>query len=195
MNYLAHLYLSESDPDSRVGSLMGDFVKGRVGDDYKPSVREGILLHRKVDSFTDAHPIIRQSKARISPGFRRYAGILVDIFYDHFLATHWHHWSDVSLDEFANEVYDILRERHDAFPESMQRSMRYMVSRRLLQSYREIGGIHDALRGIETRLRRPSRLGESVRELELNYPALRSDFEQFFPLLVEFGQAQTSWRG
>jgi acyl carrier protein phosphodiesterase len=73
--------------------------------------------------------------------------------------------------------------------------MRYMVSRRLLQSYREIGGIHDALRGIETRLRRPSRLGESVRELELNYPALRSDFERFFPLLVEFGQAQTSWRG
>ena len=194
MNYLAHLYLSESDPDSRVGSLMGDFVKGRVGEDFRPSVREGILLHRKVDSFTDAHPIIRQSKVRISPGFRRYAGILVDIFYDHFLATQWHHWSDLPLDEFADEVYDILRERHDAFPESMQRSMRYMVSRRLLQSYREIGGVHDALRGIETRLRRPSRLGESVRELELNYPALRSDFEEFFPLLVEFVQAQTSWR-
>ena len=192
MNYLAHLYLSDSDPDSRVGSLMGDFVKGRVGEDFKPSVREGILLHRKVDSFTDAHPFIRQSKARISPGFRRYAGILVDIFYDHFLATRWHQWSDVSLDEFAGEVYGMLRERQDTFPESMQRSMRYMGSRRLLQSYREIGGVHDALRGIETRLKRPSRLGESVRELELNYPAFRSDFEQFFPLLIEFAQARTS---
>ena len=195
MNYLAHLYLSDSDPDSRVGSLMGDFVKGRVGDDFKPSVREGILLHRKVDSFTDAHPFIRQSKARISPGFRRYAGILVDIFYDHFLATRWHQWSDVSLDEFAGEIYGMLRERQDTFPESMQRSMRYMVSRRLLQSYREIGGVHDALRGIETRLKRPSRLGESVRELEQNYTALRSDFEQFFPLLVEFTQVQSGLRG
>ena len=195
MNYLAHLYLSDSDADSRVGSLMGDFVKGRVGDDFKPSVREGILLHRKVDSFTDAHPFIRQSKARISPGFRRYAGILVDIFYDHFLATRWHQWSDVSLDEFAGEIYGMLRERQDTFPESMQRSMRYMVSRRLLQSYREIGGVHDALRGIETRLKRPSRLGESVRELEQNYTALRSDFEQFFPLLVEFTQVQSGRRG
>ena len=195
MTYLAHLYLSDSDPDSRVGSLMGDFVKGRVGDDFKPSVREGILLHRKVDSFTDAHPFIRQSKARISPGFRRYAGILVDIFYDHFLATRWHQWSDVSLDEFAGEIYGMLRERQDTFPESMQRSMRYMVSRRLLQSYREIGGVHDALRGIETRLKRPSRLGESVRELEQNYTALRSDFEQFFPLLVEFTQVQSGRRG
>jgi acyl carrier protein phosphodiesterase len=186
MNYLAHLYLSESDPESLVGSLMGDFVKGKVGDEFEPSLRQGILLHRKIDTFTDTHPLIRRSKTRISPEFRRYAGILVDIFFDHFLARQWSHWSDTPLDEFASVVYDILGERQQTFPQRMQRSMRYMVSNRLLQSYREIGGVHHALRGIETRLKRPSRLGDSISELEENYGVFSSDFEQFFPLLVEY---------
>ncbi|MGD8235915.1 MAG: ACP phosphodiesterase [Chromatiales bacterium] len=192
MNYLAHLYLSDSDPESLVGSLMGDFVKGRIGEEFEPSLRQGILLHRKIDTYTDSHPLIRRSKARISPEFRRYAGILVDIFFDHFLATQWNHWSDTPLDEFASAVYDILRERQETFPERMQRSMRYMVSNRLLQSYRKTGGVHQALRGIETRLRRPSRLGDSISELEENYEVLSSDFEQFFPLLIDYVQTENS---
>ena len=190
MNYLAHLYLSDSDPESLVGSLMGDFVKGRIGEEFEPSLRKGILLHRRIDTFTDSHPLIRQSKARISPEFRRYAGILVDIFFDHFLATQWSRWSDTPLDEFASAVYNILGARQETFPERMQRSMRYLVSNRLLQSYREIEGVHQALRGIETRLKRPSRLGDSSGELEDNYRAFRSDFDHFFPLLIEFVRAQ-----
>lgn len=190
MNYLAHLYLSDSDPESLVGSLMGDFVKGKVGDEFEPSLRQGILLHRKIDSFTDAHPLIRRSKARITPEFRRYAGILVDIFFDHFLAKQWSLWSDTPLDEFASAVYGILGQRQASFPERMQRSMRYMVGNRLLQSYREIGGVHQALRGIETRLKRPSRLGDSISELEQNYRLFSSDFEQFFPLLIEYVETE-----
>jgi acyl carrier protein phosphodiesterase len=190
MNYLAHLYLSDSDPGSLVGSLMGDFVKGRVGDEFEPSLRQGILLHRRVDAFTDSHPLTRRSKARISPQFRRYAGILVDIFFDHFLATEWSRWSDTPLDEFASAVYGILGERQETFPERMQRSMHYMVSNRLLQSYCDIEGVHHALRGIETRLRRPSRLGDSVSELEENYRLFRSDFEQFFPVLIDYVETE-----
>ncbi len=190
MNYLAHLYLSDTDPGSLVGSLMGDFVKGKVGHEFEPSLRQGILLHRRIDSFTDAHPLIRRSKARISPEFRRYAGILVDIFFDHFLARQWNCWSDTPLDEFASSVYGILGERQETFPERMQRSMRYMVSNRLLQSYREIGGVHHALRGMETRLKRPSRLGDSISELEENYRGFNSDFGQFFPLLIEYVETE-----
>jgi acyl carrier protein phosphodiesterase len=172
---------------------MGDFVKGKVGDEFEPSLRQGILLHRKIDTFTDTHPLIRRSKTRISPEFRRYAGILVDIFFDHFLARQWSHWSDTPLDEFATVVYGILGERQETFPQRMQRSMRYMVSNRLLQSYREIGGVHHALRGIETRLKRPSRLGDSISELEENYGVFSSDFEQFFPLLVEYVENENNW--
>ncbi|MEJ2310197.1 MAG: ACP phosphodiesterase [Gammaproteobacteria bacterium] len=186
MNYLAHLYLSDNDPDSLVGSLMGDFIKGRVGDELEPAIKRGVLLHRKVDVFTDAHPVIRASKRRISPGFRRYAGILVDIFYDHFLASEWPAYSDIPLDAFAQDVYRILEERHATLPAKMQRSMSYMVSNRLLQSYREIEGVRRALSGIETRLRRPSRLGESVHELEQNYAALREDFSAYLPDVVDF---------
>jgi acyl carrier protein phosphodiesterase len=89
-------------------------------------------------------------------------------------------------------VYGILGERQATFPERMQRSMRYMVSNRLLQSYRKTGGVHQALRGIETRLRRPSRLGDSISELEENYEVLSSDFEQFFPLLIDYVQTENS---
>ena len=186
MNYLAHLYLSDRDPDSLVGSLMGDFLKGRVGDDLAPAVRRGVILHRKVDAYTDSHPVIRASKRRISPDFRRYAGILVDIFYDHFLASEWESYSSVPLDAFAQSVYRILEERHASFPQRMQRSMSYMISNRLLQSYRDIDGVHRALCGIETRLSRPSRLGEAVRELEQNHAALREDFTTYLPELVDF---------
>ncbi len=192
MNYLAHLYLSDSDPGFLVGSLMGDFIKGRVGHEFEPSLRQGILLHRRIDSFTDAHPLIRRSKARISPEFRRYAGILVDIFFDHFLASQWSRWSDTPLDEFASAVYGILGERQATFPERMQRSMRYMVSNRLLQSYRDIEGVHHALRGIETRLKRPSRLGDSISELEQNYSVFSSDFGQFFPVLIDYVDSENS---
>ena len=186
MNYLAHLYLSDDDPESLVGSLMGDFVKGRVGDELDPSIRRGVILHRKVDVFTDSHALIRTSKRRISPAFRRYAGILVDIFYDHFLASEWSNYSDVPLDEFAEKIYSILEERQATFPPRMQRSMSYMVSSRLLQSYRDIDGVRRALAGIEIRLRRPSRLAESVRELELNHAAMREDFRAYLPELVAF---------
>ena len=96
MNYLAHLYLAGNDAEALIGSLMGDFIKGRVDPDLPPVLRQAILQHRRIDSFTDAHPIVRRSKQRVTNEFRRYAGILIDVFYDHFLAREWSQYSDVS---------------------------------------------------------------------------------------------------
>ena len=188
MNYLAHLYLADDDPESVIGSLMGDFLKGQIGVGLEPAVRWGVLVHRKVDSFTDAHAVVRQGKRRFSPAYRRYAGILLDLFYDHFLALQWSRYSTVSLQAFADRVYRILQSSLHSFPAPMRRSMNYMVSNELLQSYREIGGIERALRGIEGRLKRPSHLGAAVAELESQYLALEEDFSVFFPDLIRYVQ-------
>jgi acyl carrier protein phosphodiesterase len=186
LNYLAHLYLSDDDPESLVGSLMGDFVKGRVDPDLLPEIRWGVLLHRRVDSFTDAHAVFRRSKRRIRPEFRRFAGILVDLYYDHFLARQWTRYSAIPLEDFARSVYRILQERQHSFPATMQRSMSYMVTNELLQSYTELQGIERALHGIEGRLKRPSRLREAIVDLEQNHQALAGDFDTFFPDLIRF---------
>ncbi len=186
MNYLAHLYLAGDEPDSVLGSLMGDFVKGRVDPARPSTVRHAIMQHRRVDSFTDAHPLVKRSKQRIRPEFRRYAGILIDVFYDHFLASEWQRYAEVPLDEFAEQVYQQVKRHLEELPPRMQLSMRYMVANDLLRSYRTLDGIERALRGIESRLRRPSRLGAAITELETAYPTLCGDFTEFFPQLVRF---------
>ena len=89
MNYLSHLFLAEDTEESRIGNLLGDFVKGRLDDSFSPEIIKGIKTHRKVDSFTDSHYIIKQTKKLISPGRRKYSGVLVDIFFDHFLTNQW----------------------------------------------------------------------------------------------------------
>ena len=186
MNYLAHLYLSDGDPESLVGSLMGDFVKGRVDPDLSPAMRWAVLVHRRVDSFTDAHAVFRRSKRRVRPEFQRFAGILVDLYYDHFLARQWTRYSAIPLEDFAQGVYRILQQRQHSFPASMQRSISYMVANQSLQSYQELQGVERALKGIEGRLKRPSRLGEAVVDLQHHHQALADDFATFFPDLIRF---------
>jgi acyl carrier protein phosphodiesterase len=111
MNFLAHLYLADRRPDALLGSLMGDFVKGPLQGRFPPELTRALSQHRKVDAFTDAHPMVRVSRARMPPARRRFAGIMVDVFYDHFLALHWEDYADQPLEAFAHEVYALLRTR------------------------------------------------------------------------------------
>jgi acyl carrier protein phosphodiesterase len=194
VNYLAHLYLAGDDPQSLVGSLMGDFAKGTIDPALPPAIRHGVWLHRRIDSYTDTHPTVMDSKRRIRPEFRRYAGILIDLYYDHYLARNWSNYSDVPLDDFSRTVYRVVDANHHSFPVRMQRSMSYMTGNGLLQSYREIEGIERALSGIETRLKRPSRLREAIVDLEHNYLALADDFAAFFPELIRYVRQLSSRR-
>ena len=184
MNYLAHLFLAEDDDDSLIGALMGDFVKGPVSDALPPKMGEAIRQHRAIDSFTDRHPVVRDSKRRISPRFRRYAPILIDMFYDHFLAVHWQDYAEQPLAVFSDRVYRLLDARARDLPPSMQRSMHYLTHYDLLGSYRTAAGIARSLQGIERRLKRPSRLGEAISELDDNLIPLQQDFQRFFPELM-----------
>lgn len=186
MNYLAHLYLASDEPEAVVGSLMGDFVKGTVDHTLPQMLRDSIVQHRRIDSFTDAHPIVQRSKARLSQEYRRYGGILIDMFYDHFLAQNWAEHATHSLDEFSARAYRIISEHHDKLPPRMQRTAHYLVTHDLLGSYRTVAGIDRALKGVSTRLSRPSPLGTASEELTRLYSELLNDFDEFFPELIAF---------
>jgi len=186
MNFLAHVYLADSSDESIVGSLMGDFVKGPLDARHGDAVTHAIAMHRRIDSFTDAHPIVVASRARVSAERRRYAGILVDIFYDHFLARHWSDYSDVTLEHFTARVYAALRAHHAMLPERLQYMAPRMAASDWLASYRHLEAVAIALDRMGERLKRGNALLGSAAELETNYAAFEGDFRLFFPEVVKF---------
>lgn len=186
MNYLAHLFLSDHSPEGFVGSLLGDFVKGNLDGSYPSKIAFEIVLHRKVDSFTDTHDVFRKSKHRISEKRRRFAGIMVDVFYDHFLAKNWTEFSNVPLDAFSQTVYEALKTHQAILPEVLQNRLSAIIENNLLVSYKTLEGIDLALRRLSRRLKRENPLGEGVQELKKNYAEFESDFITFFPELIAY---------
>jgi len=188
MNFLAHAFLARDDVDLMVGSLMGDFVKGPLDGQYAPSITRGLILHRRVDTYTDAHAQVVRSRSRISPGRRRYAGILIDLFYDHYLAHHWSNYSATPLDEFTAAVYTSLLGRLQLLPERLQRIAPHMAQTDWLGSYRSTAAVGEALNRIGTRFKRGNPLLGSIEELIRNYAELEEDFQAFFPEVVRFAR-------
>ncbi len=199
MNYLAHFYLSHDGSDALVGSLLGDFVKGDDHHEYPPGIQRAILIHRRIDSFTDAHPVVSRSKRRLSDTHRHTKGILIDLFHDHFLARNWGDYATVPLAEFTRHVYQTLTGYREILPHRLQRMLPYMITDDWLGSYTEVANIGRALRGLSRRLTRSNSLGQGGAELETNYAALQSDFQVFFPELTAYvasleGASPGPWR-
>jgi acyl carrier protein phosphodiesterase len=191
MNYLAHLYVAEDSGAGLVGNLMGDFVKGRPeGLDYPAAIRRGILLHRRVDSFTDRHPVFRQSRGRLSPPFRRFGGIIIDLAYDHFLARDWALFADEPLPQFAQRTYRALRRHHHRLLPRLQYVAPLMAEQDWLTAYRHLHAVERSLAGIARRLSRPTPLADAGTELRRHYEALEADFHAFMPALVSFAEGE-----
>lgn len=186
MNYLAHLLLADGSSQSLVGGLLGDFARGLDVSSLPPAMREALLAHRRIDAFTDAHPVVRQSRARVSAAFARFSGILVDVFYDHFLARHWGEYAREPLPGFARRVYGALREHERYLPPRLARVLPRMAAEDWLSGYAEIGNIGHALAGLERRFKRPTGLSRALGELTQNFEALSADFGRFFPELNAF---------
>lgn len=184
MNWLAHLYLSEPTAAFRLGNILPDFVGMSALAGLPVEFQEGIRRHRQIDAFTDAHPIFRQSVHRLGPPFRRYGGVLIDIFYDHILAREWESFAPIPLPEFAADVYASFDRHWSDIPVDAHHRLRLMRETDWLCTYREITGITEALTRIGERLRRPVDLAASVTLLERDYDLFRSDFRQFFPQLI-----------
>lgn len=188
MNFLAHLYIAEATATSYAGALLGDYVRGPLDGTYNQWIETGIRLHRRVDSFTDSHPIVRRAFRRLTPPFRRYAGILVDVYFDHLLARQWAALHASRLDQFTRAAGHTTRAEWPAdapFPAERLRGLP-----ELLQSYREPAGIAEALERIDQRLSRPSPLPRAWPQLQQHDPGLSEDFDAFFPDLLAFARAE-----
>ncbi|GFE61247.1 ACP phosphodiesterase [Geobacter sp. AOG2] len=185
MNFLFHLHLSGNDPDLLTGNFMGDFVKGRLGDVYPHGVATGIMLHRRIDSFAQQHPLFRRSCGRISPQYGLWRGVLVDLFYDHFLSAAWDEWGDASLEAYLSQARKMIEERREWLPERLQ-SLLPVIFEDLIPSYCEIAGIGVALERMSRRVKRDNPLAGGEQELIRSFAELREDFRCFMPAAREF---------
>ena len=187
MNYLAHLHLGGQRPGQLLGSLYGDFVKGRLQGQFAPEVEAAIQLHRRIDVFTDRHPLVDVALSRFSLTRRRYAGIVLDVFFDHCLARDWALYADRPLEVFTSDVYRALSSEPQ-LPDRLARIAPYMVADDWLGSYREFDVLEQVLRGISRRLTRPEELAGAMQELRALYEPLSEDFRLFYPQLQLFAQ-------
>lgn len=191
MNYLAHLHLGGPQPGQLLGSLYGDFVKGSLQGHYAPDIEAAIRLHRRIDVFTDGHPLVRVAVARFPAERRRYAGILLDLFFDHCLACHWDDYADEPLALFTGRVYRTLAAEAE-LPGRLALIAPRMAEQDWLGSYREFAVFERVLPNMQRRLSRPEGLDGALVELERLYPQLLEDFRAFYPELIDFAQAQRS---
>lgn len=186
MNYLAHAYLSEPNPYSVIGNLMGDFVKGKLYKRYDGEILKWIIIHRKIDSFTDTHELFRLSKRLVSSRRRRFSGIIIDIAFDHFLAKNWLEYSTEDLSGFINRVYMILKEHEWVLPARLKNVLPRLVGEDWLGSYKTLEGIDLTLNRVAKRFKRDNFLGDSVVEITDNYSELEYNFMKFFPKLINY---------
>lgn len=187
MNYLAHIYLSESSEENMLGNFLGDFVSKSLEDEFEYSIRQGIFMHKKLDTFTDSHPDFLRSRKRISSTNRRLSGVLIDIFYDHFLAKNWYDYSSTPLEEYADSFYRILEKFSYCLPDKLVRRMPFIIEENWLLSYRGISGIERTVDRIAKRFsntRHP--LVNPIDELINNYESLEIDFKYFYPHAIEY---------
>ncbi|MDR3401844.1 MAG: ACP phosphodiesterase [Chthoniobacter sp.] len=184
MNWLAHLYLSEPTAAFRLGNLLPDLVSATALAGLPGEFQAGILCHRQIDAFTDRHPVFRRSVQRLGPPFRRFGGVLVDIFYDHILARDWESFAAVPLPEFAAEVYASFDTQWVHVPAEARPRLEAMCRTDWLCAYRDVATISEALTRIGGRLRRPTDLAAAVPILVREYELFRADFAEFFPQLI-----------
>lgn len=190
MNFLAHLYLSGDDPEIMVGNFIGDFVRGRnMHEQFQQNIAIGIELHRKIDEFTDSHLVVLESKKRLRPKYRHYAPVIVDVFYDHFLAIHWPRWHPQPLPDFATFAYSQLENHEAILPERVLQMMPYMIRGNWLVNYAKTEGIHRALSGMSRRTPYESKMDEAVHDLEKYFNEFESEFLLFFPELKQMSES------
>ncbi len=180
MNFLAHIYLSGDNELIQIGNFMADGIRGHDYLNYPSEVQKGIILHRAIDTFTDAHPIFRKSKHRLHEKYGHYSGVIIDIFYDHFLAKNWNNYADEPLEKVANDFYESLRKHYDILTEKTKGMMPYMIARNWLVSYASIEGLSMILFQMDHRTKNRVAMHESINELEAFYSDFEEEFTTFF---------------
>jgi acyl carrier protein phosphodiesterase len=184
MNFLAHLYLSEDNEGVTLGNFMADSVKGSSLDRFPADVVKGIRLHREIDSYTDSHPIFRQSKSRLSARYRMFSGVIVDLYYDHYLARNWKDYSDIELTAFVSSAYKMLLRHYAVMPAQSRRILPFMIAQNWLVGYADFDKLARVFQGMSRRSRFESGMENAVEDLKLHYNEFEQEFRQFFPEII-----------
>ena len=177
MNYLAHIFLSGGQPDIMIGNFIADSIKGKKYTSYSAKIQKGILLHRQIDSTTDAHLAFRKSTKRLHENYGHYSGIIVDIFYDHFLAKNWSDYSDIPLEDYIQSFYKLLLDNFDILPENIQKMAPIMMEGNWLLIYADLDGIDRVLAAMNRRTKNRSGTDTAGRELKEFYTLFEADFK------------------
>jgi len=186
MNYLAHIYLSGEDQQLKIGNFIADSVKGKKYNIFPDRIQEGIILHRAIDTYTDSHPIVKKSVHRLFEPYSHYSAVIVDILYDHFLAANWDDYSNIPLEEYVADFYDLLNNNYEILPLRVQHFLPYMIKDNWLLSYATVDGIGRILHQMDYRTTNKSNMKLAVKELELYYSEFGEEFKSFFKDLEHF---------
>ncbi len=180
MNFLAHIYLSGNDTELQIGNFIADAVKGKKYTQFPTTIQKGITLHRKIDSYTDSHPVVRESVLRLFPKYSHYSTVIVDILYDHFLAAYWSDFSTIPLEIYVSDFYTLLQKHYDILPKKVQDFLPYMLRDNWLLSYATIPGIGRILYQMNRRTKNRSKMNFAILELEKYYNEFEREFRSFF---------------
>lgn len=190
MNFLAHIYLSGDNDMVKIGNFSADGIHGKKYLNYPPEFQKGVLLHRNIDSFTDSHPVFKSSTKRLHENYGHYSGVIIDIFYDHFLASNWERYSEVPLETYVDEFYKLLQENYEILPKRIQKMMPHMIRDNWLVTYGNIEGIRRVLAQMNHRTANKSKMHLAVIELELYYEDFKNEFISFFGEIIEYAESK-----
>jgi acyl carrier protein phosphodiesterase len=190
MNFLAHLYLSANDDDIKTGNFIGDYVKGNAYTKYSPKVQQGILLHRKLDRFTDTHLVTKEISMMFKEKYSRHAGIVVDVIYDHFLSVNWIKYSDVPLNNYVNSCYKSLIKNFLILPSQVRNFLPILIAKNRLLSYLKLDGIENALITMSKYTSLPNESDFALEVIEANYQYINNQFLHFFDEVIDYSKKE-----
>jgi len=187
MNFLAHAFLSGSNDRLLIGNFIADAVKGSHINQYSEDIRKGIALHRNIDSYTDHHPMFIQSKNRIRSEYGKFSAVIIDIYYDHFLALNWSDYSEEDLSEYVLHVYELMLRNYEILPPRSKRVLPYMIIHNWLLGYSRFNDLQWVFNGMSRRSKKyKSGMENAVHSLKKHYDPFKEDFNQFFPDMISY---------
>lgn len=192
VNFLAHIYVSFNDEEVALGNFFADHIRGNAFGHFPEKIQKGIRLHRAIDTFTDSHPIVKQSSKRLHKNHSHYSRVIVDIFYDHFLAKNWQRYSPVALESYVADFYRVLLKNYTLLPPLTKQVLPAMIADNWLLNYRYITGVYKTLKGMDQRTKNNSKMYRAVLDLKQHYRTFEHEFLTFFGELINFSHEKYS---
>lgn len=190
MNVLAHIYLSGDSDEVIIGNYIGDYVKGRDYLKYPDEIRRGIIIHRHIDAFTDKHPVVHRSKILFSKKYHKYAGVVTDILYDHYLTKEWDFFSRRPIESVTYQFYRAMVNNYSILPDKVKDRIPFFIINNWIESYRTSKGLKSVLRAMSKRTSLPNEARYAIKTFKKNYYSLNDDFMEFFPQLIDYVESE-----